>query len=760
MKKKLVAVLICVCMISNLTACGDKQAAATPSADEAVESTAVSDNQSISADEADDEEEVTEPESLTGFNMIDNGGLDNNIDGWFEYYESSGKGTLEWKDGMLSLAIENNGIKEHSCQIYYDGFKLEQGCVYEIQFDAASTIERTVQYRIQINGGDYHYYSGEYITLTPEMQHYDIVFTMEEASDPAPRLCFNAGCIEGEGVLDAHTITFDNFELYCTDESGRVAAAGGVETPAIRVNQVGYKPNENKVAVFSEKIDDTFKIVDASSGKEVYSGTTGEAQVNDNTGLNEAKADFSDFTTPGTYKIVGENAGESYEFTIAEDVYDDAFVASIRMFYMARCGEALDESVAGDFTHEVCHNAKAVLYDDTSKSIDVSGGWHDAGDYGRYVVAGAKAASDMLLAYELYPTAFDDNVGIPESGNGVADVLDETRYELEWMLKMQESDGGVHHKVTCANFPEVVMPEEETEQLIVMPVSTTATGAFAAVMAQAARVYEDVDAKFSAECFEASELAYSYLEKNSEMIGYTNPDDIVTGEYKDDKDIDERFWAAAELFKTTGEAEYEKKVAELIKKEIPADLGWASVGLYGAFAYATSGDKISDKTTEKAAVKMLTDAADAIMANASKDTYNCSLYGDYPWGSNMTVANNAMALIMCRIVTGNDYDAVIEGHLDYLLGNNGTSYCYLTGFGTLSPLQPHHRPSQVVGSPVPGMIVGGPNNALEDPYAQNVLADAAPQLCYVDNSQSFSCNEIAIYWNSPFVFLMTYMQDK
>ena len=121
----------------------------------------------------------------------------------------------------------------------------------------------------------------------------------------------------------------------------------------------------------------------------------------------------------------------------------------------------------------------------------------------------------------------------------------------------------------------------------------------------------------------------------------------------------------------------------------------------------------------------------------------------------MRVGNNGEILCMAANVTGDEtYSKLAKKQLDYLLGSNPLGYCFVTGFGTFSPNNPHHRPSQVVGSAMPGMLVGGPNKSLEDPYAKAVLSEEVPALCYVDNSQSYSTNETAIYWNSPLVYLL------
>ena len=149
-----------------------------------------------------------------------------------------------------------------------------------------------------------------------------------------------------------------------------------------------------------------------------------------------------------------------------------------------------------------------------------------------------------------------------------------------------------------------------------------------------------------------------------------------------------------------------------------------------------------------------------IEAAAASDSYHSSLT-EYPWGSNMTVANNGMYLLLYVAVSGgNKGDALARSQLDYLLGTNGTSYCFLTGFGTQAPNSPHHRPSEAKGEAVPGMIAGGPNENLEDPYASTVLEGTAPALCYADSDQAYSLNEVAIYWNSPLVFLFAYVESK
>ena len=746
MKKRIVSALLAGSMLLSLAACDGSNSGVLESQTETETS------------------EVTEPTetepSIMGFNMINNGDFSSKDHDWHTYFEG-GDGLMTINDkGELQFDCKMVGIKEWSNQFYYDGFALYKNCKYEMQFDCYSNVERDLGYRIQINGSDYHAYSEETIHVGPEVKHFDIVFTMEEPSDPAPRLCFNMGKFANNSGFKEHTVCFDNFDLRCIDDKGYVEGdtSDGPAASLINLNQVGYLPNAVKVAVMNgDAITDKASVVDCATGKAVYEGDVAAASMNKSTGRNEARFDFSSVTAPGTYKIVAGDK-ESFEFKIGADVYDEAFKASLMMFYLQRCGMELTSDLAGDYAHPACHTEKATVFG-TSEKIDVSGGWHDAGDYGRYVVSGAKAAADLMLAYKLYPNAFDDALNIPESGNGVPDVIDEVRYELDWLFKMQNSEGGVYHKVTCANFPGFVMPEEETEELIVTPVSTTATADFAAVMAMASVVFAEFDMPYSQRCLDAATRATNYLESHKGVEGTKNPDGIVTGEYPDDKDIDERIWAYAELYKATGEAVYDEEFSKLMQSgaSCAADLGWQGVSAYAGYAYLSAPTK--GKFYDAVLASFMGGIAD-VEATASTDSYNSSLK-EYPWGSNMTIANNGMYVLLYDKIAGYAKgDEIARQQLNYLLGTNGTGYCFLTGFGTLSPNSPHHRPSQAKKAAVPGMVAGGPNQNLEDPYAQNVLADTAPALCYADSDQAYSLNEVTIYWNSPVVFLFAYVKSR
>ncbi len=689
--------------------------------------------------------------------LLPNGDFSRGQAGWGVYTESGGSGTLTISGQKGVLAVKKSGTLDYAVQLYYDGFKLETGGLYRFAFTVTSSISRQITARIQLNGGDYRGYCQREIVLAAgERTRIDIDFEMTEKSDPAPRLCFNCGTPKESQPPDPHTLTFENVEVVLLDGTNVKQTEKPQTAPAILFNQVGYLPSGGKVAFFRDQaLGNAFEVID-EKGKAVFAGTLSSPRADPASGDTVSFGDFSAITKPGTYRLRA-NGQESAPFVIGENIYSDCFRDVVRFLYYQRCGTELNKELAGAFAHPDCHMGPATIYG-TNETKDVSGGWHDAGDYGRYVVPAAKTAADLLLAYEANPALFGDDFNLPESGNGISDVLNEVRYALDWLLKMQEEQtGGVYHKVTCAHFPGAVMPEKETAPLMLSPVSTAATGDFAAITALASRVYMDIDPSFADTCLAAAEKAWEYLMAHPDANGgFRNPPGIVTGEYGDQTDTDERYWAACELYRATGKDAYKSFADGLILTEKLSGLGWADVGTYGHMAYLAMKDTAAASSLERVKAAVLQEAEELLSLSLA-DGYGISLQMDYPWGSNMTVANHAMHLLLAAELApekAEPYRNAAWQHLNYLMGANPMGYCYITGHGTLSPVSTHHRPSQAAGQTVPGMLAGGPNAGLHDPYAKAVLAGRPPAKCYVDNDQSYATNEVAIYWNSPLAYIM------
>ncbi len=672
-------------------------------------------------------------------NQISNSTFDTGTKDWAIYKESGGAATLTTTpDGRLAVNISSLGQVNYAVQLYYDIVPLYENATYHMHFEISSSTDRFVEFMLQQNGGKYTAYNWKGLNLTSEPLVMDYEFTMEYETDIMSKLCFNLGIQETEpDIPQEHTIYLDNVSLELVDDSKVNYEEIGPYKPKIIANQVGYRPNDKKTAVVRADGGDTFKVINADTKEAVYTGTLGAPVTNTSADETDRIADFSEVKEPGNYYISCGSLDDSYPFVITEKPYEKLMNDSIRMFYLQRCGCAVDDA---DFGHKACHAEMATLYG-TNDKIDVTGGWHDAGDYGRYTVAAAKAVADLMYAYLANPTMFNDKVGIAESGNGTPDILDETRYELEWMLKMQASSGGVYHKVSCATFPGYVMPTAETKPLIVTPISSTATADFCASMALAAEVYADVDADFAAKCLTAAKKSWDYLQQNPQF-DFINPKDISTGEYGDKSDRDERYWAACQMFRATGDETYLSSVST-----VSTGLDWSTVGDYGNIALATM------KADGKAEDLIAKAKAQLEKAAASYETIvKGSPYGSpvklYEWGSNMTIANAGVVLSM------QGRKEAADEVLSYLLGRNPLGTCFVTGFGTVAPEAPHHRPSMAVGKAQPGMLVGGVNFNLEDSAAKAYCKTAPAAKCYVDNAESYSTNEITIYWNSPLVYLL------
>ena len=679
-------------------------------------------------------------------NIITNSTFESGTSGWGTYKETGGKCTLTTEDDKLALKIASVGEKNYSVQVNYDIVPLYKNAVYRLKYDISCTIDRVAEGMIQQNGGTYQAYTWKKLTLSPEPLTMDYEFTMEEETDIMAKLVFNCGTY-GED-LPEHTIYIDNVSLELIDDSQVDYNADKPYAPSINIDQVGYRTESSKIAVFRDVTDQKkFSVVNADTKEAVFTGDLSEAIENASAKETNYTGDFSSVKEPGKYYISCEGLDDSYTFTIGDDVYSSLMDDTVRMLYLQRCGVAIEDEV---FSHVACHTEKATIYGTTEK-IDVSGGWHDAGDYGRYVVPGAKTVADLLYAFQAAPQMFGDNTGIPESGNKIPDVLDEARFELEWMKKMQAENGGVYHKVSCATFPAYVMPEDEKDALIVTPVSSTATADFCASMALAYEFYKPYDKEFAEDCLKCAEKAWNWLSENPGFV-FKNPEDIVTGDYGDKSDKDERYWATIQMYRATGDEKYFESLSST--GGAPTGLDWSTVGDYGNIALLTYDKVDKSNSTYVKALSAIKDQADSLLKVASASPYGSCLK-KYNWGSNMTIANAGIILSLAEKLTGDTkYAAGAELQLNYLLGVNPLGTCFVSGYGTVSPQHPHHRPSMVKEQAMKGMLAGGVNQNLEDSAAKAYCISEPAAKCYVDNSESYSTNEITIYWNSPLTYLL------
>jgi len=550
-------------------------------------------------------------------------------------------------------------------------------------------------------------------------------------------------------------------------------AGGQAATTEIKVDQVGYLPAAPKIALVSQARTNPakFLVKRTSDNGVVLQGKLGAALHDPNTGDDVQAADFSALREPGRYYIEVPGVGRSWNFSIGSNVYSRAYQLAMLGFYGQRCGAQVDLGPEfPGYKHSACH-LKGEFHPTSGKSgeRDNLGGWHDAGDYGRYVVNSGISTGSLLWAWELYaPKLKNIQLRIPESGTGTPDILSEARWNLEWMLTMQDDDGGVWQKQTSTHFAGFVMPEDDPLESEIIGTgaapykSTCATADLAAVAAIAARVYKPFDEKFAAKNLHAARQAWLWAENNPNVI-FKNPPGISTGEYGDNDCRDERLWAAAELWRTTGEAAYNdfflKNYADFQPKlDAPAAEGWREVAPMGLWTYALANLNGSDTSAVAAIRKNTVELAKRIAQRTQADPYRVSLVAkDYVWGSNGVAAAYGLQLLVANAFTPDPaFINAATDDLHYLLGRNTFSLSWVTQLGEHPYRHPHHRPSGADKNeePWPGLLSGGPNAGRQDAVLARLPKQLPPAKVYADDQGSYASNEIAINWQAALVFLL------
>ena len=541
----------------------------------------------------------------------------------------------------------------------------------------------------------------------------------------------------------------------------------------IRLNQIGFYPDGPKLAVIaSEPETNTFYLVETESNKTVFSGTLEKGNSSVFPDRVTHLADFTAFDGEGKFALNVSGLGRSYPFVIGCRVFEDLGNGVLKAFYFQRASTNLSERYAGTWSRPAGHPDDEVRVHASAQSperpegtiLSAPHGWYDAGDYNKYVVNSGITMGTLLSLYEDFPEYFSvQNLNIPESGSGVPDLLEEVMWNLKWMVQMQDPhDGGVYHKLTTAKFEGKVMPHEAINTRYVVAKSTAATLDFAAVMAQAARVYKDHYPDMAIKFLKAAETAWIWAKKNpgvfyeqNEMNKKYQPA-IETGAYGNRQLADEWVWAAAELYISTHNLEYLDAVPFPENFELP---NWGSVGWLGYYSLLRFRAELKNLPLDlEARIKRSLLQGAGIYINGLSSSGYRTVMGhqptDFVWGSNAVAANQGIALLQAYLLSGEEkYLNNALGNLDYILGRNATAYSYVTGFGAKTPQNPHHRPSGAASDkpPLPGFVVGGSNPGQQDncEYPSDI-----PDESYVDDYCSYASNEIAINWNAALAYLV------
>ncbi|MEU5318500.1 glycoside hydrolase family 9 protein [Streptomyces sp. NPDC021056] len=571
------------------------------------------------------------------------------------------------------------------------------------------------------------------------------------------------------------------------------APTAAAATSAVRVNQVGYLPDGPKRAtvVTTSTQSLTWQLRNAS-GTVVSSGSTTPRGADTPSGQSVQVADFSSYQDTGSGYVLTVDGNNSHPFDIRANLYDGLRSDAMEFFYHQRSGIAIDASLVGSaYAHPAGHLGVAPNKGDTSVPCqsgvcdytqDVRGGWYDAGDHGKYVVNGGISAWLVVNSFERAKRAGkdaalgDSTLRVPERGNGTPDVLDEARWELDFLMRMQVPVGKPYagmafHKIHDANWTGIpTRPEQDAQQRELHRPSTAATLNLAASAAQCARVFRPYDAAYADRCLAAARRAWTAAQANPAMYA-PDSDSTGGGAYGDARATDEFYWAAAELYATTGESAYRDAVTSS-SWHTSADaftsygFGWADTAALGRLTLATvpNGLPASDLARIRSSV---TSAADGHLSRMAAQGYAVPIPADgYFWGSNSEVAGNAIVMAVAGELTGNGrYRTGVLETMDYLLGRNAIGQSYVTGYGEKDSRNQHHRfwahqSDASLPNPPAGSLAGGPNDDLQDPVAQEKLAGCAPAACYVDDIGSYSTNEVAVNWNAPLAWLAAYAAER
>ena len=717
-----------------------------------------------------------------GPELISNGDFENGTtEPW--WWTENTEGTVV--DGQLCAEIPGGTQNAWDVIIGQDGLPIEAGETYELVYTATATAPVSIRTNVQEPVEPWGTVLAAVDQITDAAEPISHVFTASTAIEEA-QLVFQVG-----GSDEPYTFCLDDISL-----------TGGAERPPfdpdtgspVRVNQHGYLTGAVKAGTYVTEATDPLPFtVTAADGTEVFSGETTPAGTDSTSLQNVHTFDFSEVTEPGEdYTVtIGEDTSEP--FTIGDDVYDSLLTDALAYYYHNRSGIEIDASLVGEeYARPAGHvNVEPNQGDDgvtcwqneCDYTLDAAGGWYDAGDHGKYVVNGGISVAQLMQTYERTLTAAgadgsdlgDGSLAVPEQGNGVPDILDEARWELEFLLSMmvpegEELAGMAHHKLHDAEWTGLpLLPHEDPQARELHPPSTAATLNVAATAAQCARLFAPYDEEFAAECLSAAERSWEAAVANPDV--YADPNDGVGGgAYSDDDVSDEFYWAAAELFVTTGADQYRDY---LLNSPLHGDtdavfprggLSWGATAGLGALSLATVPNDLTDEQLADVRA-MVTEAADGYAADAQAQAYGLPFQGEFVWGSNSQVLNNAVVLGVAYDLTGEAaYRDAALGGLDYVLGRNALNQSYVTGYGERDSHNQHHRfwANQLDASlpnPAPGSLAGGPNEALQDPVAEQELQGCPPAMCYIDHIESYSTNEITINWNAPLVWLSSFAGD-
>lgn len=539
----------------------------------------------------------------------------------------------------------------------------------------------------------------------------------------------------------------------------------------IRVNQLGYFTGASKTFVVANSEATCFNVKD-TAGKVVFSGSLTDKGLWDKSNEKLKTGSFDAIKTEGTYVISIGDKGDSYPFEIGSGIYEDVRKDALKTYYFQRASLEITEEFGGKYKRPLGQADDTIYFhESTGKSKGFKSGakgWYDAGDFNKYIVNTGVTVGTLYLMYEMFPELYPDGyTNIPESGNGLSDLLDELKWEMDWVYTMQDDDGGVFVKISELDWEWSVMPHEWDKDRYFIGKSTSASLNFAAMCAMVNRVYKDIDTAFAAQNIAAAEKAWQWAMENDTIL-YLGTPGVGSGNYDDTDLTDEFLWAASEMYIATGGQEYlDYLTANYFDPKFEV-CGWrtymSNIGFYSLIS--TENDlpeeykaKIKDGFISLA--NMMTDSVNAITYNTPSEIFE--------WGSNSEMMNRLIIVGFAYEMTKDAkyLDALVKS-TDYFFGKNALGYSFVTGYGEKPSMHPHHRQSYADGieDPIPGFITGGPNEGREDDIIYNKQNGGCkttypvklPAVSYVDEYDSYASNEVTINWNSSLLMLLSMIE--
>ncbi|KUM80766.1 glycoside hydrolase family 9 protein [Streptomyces griseorubiginosus] len=713
--------------------------------------------------------------------QLKNGTFDSTTAPWW----TTSNVTAEVSDGQLCADVPGGTANRWDAAVGQNDVTLVKGESYKFSFTAKGSPEGhvvraivglqvapydtwfEVSPQLSVSGNSYSYT----FTSPVDTAQGQVGFQLGGGTDPF-RFCMDDASLLG-GVPP---------EVYVPDTG-----------PRVRVNQVAYLPAGPKNATLVT--DATTKLpwqLKNASGAVVAHGSTVPRGVDASSGQNVHSIDFSAYRKKGTGFTLVADGETSRPFDIGAAAYEQLRLDAAKYYYTQRSGIAIRDDLRPGYGRAAGHVNAAPNQGDKNVpcqpgvcdyTLDVTGGWYDAGDHGKYVVNGGISTWELLSTYERELLARtgepgklgDGSLAIPESGNKIPDILDEARWELEFLLKMQVPDGKplagmAHHKIHDEQWTGLpLLPSDDPQKRELHPPSTAATLNLAAAAAQAARLYKPYDKAFAARALTAARKAWAAALAHPDLYA-SESDGTGGGTYADNNVTDEFYWAAAELYLTTGEKTFQDHVlaspvhtADIF---VPVGYDWARTAAAARLDLATVPSKLPGRDKVRQSVVK---GADGYLATLKAHPYGLPYAPEgnlYDWGSNHQILHNGIVIATAYDITGaSKYrDGALQG-IDYIFGRNALNMSYVTGYGEVNSHNQHarwyaHQLDPNMPNPPKGTLAGGPNSGIQDPYAQSKLQGCVGQFCYIDDIQSWSTNEHTINWNSALTRMASFVADQ